>query len=160
MVRQVWEVWKKNWFQNNRINMKIINTSATLLPRWKLCKIYTFIMQQYYLFSLSWLKRLWEQWTQHTVRGAFRPTILPVEKSARELRAWLCLRKSNPGRDLNPGPWGLGHSTHDYFHTLSSLLSAYPFHRDWPKSDLLRTFPILGAHRHATQILLHATFRQ
>ena len=31
------------------------------------------------------LKKLWEQWTQHTVRGAFRPTILPIEKSAREL---------------------------------------------------------------------------
>ena len=25
------------------------------------------------------VKRLWEQWTQHTVRGAFRPTILPIE---------------------------------------------------------------------------------
>ena len=25
------------------------------------------------------LKRLWEQWTQHTVRGAFRPIILPIE---------------------------------------------------------------------------------
>ena len=41
------------------------------------------------------LKRLGEQWTQHTVRGAFWPTILPIEKSARELRAWLCLGKSN-----------------------------------------------------------------
>ena len=28
-----------------------------------------------------WLKRLWEQWTQHTVRGAFRPTILAIENS-------------------------------------------------------------------------------
>ena len=26
------------------------------------------------------LKRLGEQWTQHTVRGAFRPTILPICK--------------------------------------------------------------------------------
>ena len=32
-------------------------------------------------------KRLSEQWTQHTVRSAFRPTILPLEKFARELRA-------------------------------------------------------------------------
>ena len=31
--------------------------------------------------SVRLLKRLWEQWTQHIVRGAFRPTIaiLPIE---------------------------------------------------------------------------------
>ena len=28
------------------------------------------------------LKRLWEQWTQHTVRGAFRPTILHTARHA------------------------------------------------------------------------------
>ena len=34
------------------------------------------------------------------VRDAFRPTILPIEKSATELCAWLCLRKSNPGWEI------------------------------------------------------------
>ena len=44
-------------------------------------------------------------------QGCLLANYLAHWKSARELRAWLCLWKSNPGRDLNPGPWGLEHST-------------------------------------------------
>ena len=33
----------------------------------------------YLTLYLKLLKRLWEQWTQYNVMGAFRPTFLPIE---------------------------------------------------------------------------------
>ena len=62
----------------------------------------------------SIVKRLWlgAMLTQHTVRRAFRPAILPIENlQGNYVPAVFQKIQPYPGRDLNPGSWGLEHST-------------------------------------------------
>ena len=76
-------------------------------------EIYFFIWDTFEWFKSTSEEVVGAMDTTHSThcQGCLSANYLAHWKSARELCAWLCLRKSNPGQDLNPGPWGLEHST-------------------------------------------------